>query len=211
MSIELLFVVIGLTFIIGFAHIADSLFEDTDHGLAYITEKKMFMLTTLSVTGKSYDIHSTIEFNESSDQFKVHVSVPVESLDSGMIERDKSVQDFLQIADHPKITFTSDWLAYDSLNFDTHLSKNISGLLCFAGKQFQVDFPLHFIRHDNFTHITGVLESTFTKLDMACPRVVGGLVADVKDRLDIIVNLRSDKIDGLEELLLPKKVETELG
>ncbi len=211
MFIELLFVVIGLTFIIGFAHIADPLFEDTDHGLAYITEKKMFMLTTLSVTGKSYDIHSTIEFNESSDQFKVHVSVPVESLDSGMIERDKSVQDFLQIADHPKITFTSDWLAYDSLNFDTHLSKNISGLLCFAGKQFQVDFPLHFIRHENFTHITGVLESTFTKLDMACPRVVGGLVADVKDRLDIIVNLRSDKIDGLEELLSPKKVETELG
>ncbi len=211
MMIELMFLMLGVLLFIGFSHISLPPFQDGDHGLAYITEKKMFMLTTLSVTGKSYDVSSRIEFNLQRDQFKVHISLPVESLDSGMYERDKSVQDFLQIEEHQNIAFTSDWMPYDSLNFDKHLSKKVSGLLCFSGKQYSVEFPLHFVRQENFTRITGVLESTFTRFDMACPRVVGGLVADVKDRLDIIVNLRSDKIDGLEELLATKKEVSELG
>lgn len=208
---EILIVTLGFCLFLALAKTKDSIFEYDEHGLGYVTEKKMFMLTTLSVTGKSHDIHTKLEFNTDRDQYRIHVSVPVDSLDSGMRDRDKSVQDFLQKNQHPNITFTSDWMAYDSLNFDKHLNKSVPGELSFSGKRYSVEFPLNFIRHDNFTQITGVLESTFTKLDMACPKVVGGLVADVKDKLDIFVNLRSDKIEGLEELLTAKKEVSELG
>ncbi len=212
MTVELLFVALGVAFMIGFAlQNNDSLFQDHDHGLAYIVEKKMFMLTTLSVTGKSSEIDSSVVFNSNKDQFKVHISLPVESLDSGLEDRDKSVQDFLKFKEHPNITFTSDWLAYDSLNFETEMDKTVPGLLCFGGDQFHVHFPLRFTRHESYTQISGILAYTFTKFDMACPRVAGGLVADVKDRLDIVVNLRSDKIEGLEELLSPRKVSTEIS
>lgn len=202
MEMELLLLAVGMFFFMGLAKSIGEIFEEDEHGLAYMTEKKMFLLANIHVTAKSNQPVSNVEFSEGRDKVRVEVSVPLASLDSGNSDRDKSVVDLLNGREYPDIKFSTEWLDCEALAGAVSASLVVPGELHFAGKSFKIEFPLSFTRKTDHVLISGKLNTSFTNLDMEPPSVgMGGMIANVLNFLEIVVHLRSDKMEGLDEVL----------
>ncbi|NTW48981.1 MAG: YceI family protein [Chlorobiales bacterium] len=202
MGMELLFLAVGMLFFLGLANSIGDVFEEGEHGLAYMTEKKMFLLANIHVTAKSNQIITSVDFSDNRDKVRVDVGVPIDTLDSGNKDRDKSVVDFLNGAENPNIRFITDWIDCEALAGAVSSSLTVPGELHVAGKSFKIDFPLSFSRRPDHVLIAGKLTTSFTNLEFEPPSVgMGGMIANVMNFLEIVVHLRSDKIEGLDEVL----------
>lgn len=201
MALELLLFTVGMVFFVGLTKTIGEIFEEGEHGLAYMTEKKMFLLANIHVTSKSNDIKSNVEFSDNRDKIRVDVSVPIDTLDSGNKDRDKSVSDILNGAENPDIRFTTDWIDAEALLGAVSSNLKVPGELHVGGRSFQIEFPLHFDRRSDHVLISGKLTTSFTNLGMEPPSVgMGGMIATVMNFIEIVVHLRSDKIEGLDEV-----------
>lgn len=204
---ELLLLTVGMIFFVGLTKSIGEIFEENEHGLAYMTEKKMFLLANIHVTSKSNEIKSSVDFSDNRDKVRVDVSVPIDTLNSGNQDRDKSVSGILNGAENPDIRFTTDWIDTDALAGAVTSSLTVPGELHVGGKSFQIDFPLHFNRRSDHVLIAGKLTTSFTNLGLEPPSVgMGGMIATVMNFLEIVVHLRSDKIEGLDEIFAPAYV-----
>lgn len=202
MGMELLFLAVGMIFFLGLAKSIGDVFEEGEHGLAYMTEKKMFLLANIHVTAKSTVPVTSIEFSDNKDKVRIEVSVPIASFDSGNHDRDKGVVDILKGNENPNIRFMTDWLDCEALAGAVSSNLTVPGDLHVMGKSFKINFPLSFTRRSEYVLIAGKLTTSFTNIDMEPPSVgMGGMIANVLNFLEIVVHLRSDKIDGLDEIL----------
>ena len=81
----------------------------------------------------------------------------------------------------------------------------VSGNLEVAGGKFPVKFALILTKQPGYVLIEGRYKTTFTALKIVVPTVVGGLIADPHDDLELLVHLRSDKISGAEKATIKNK------
>jgi hypothetical protein len=207
MGIEFLLLAVGLIFFVGLTKSIREIFDEGEHGLAYMTEKKMFLLANIHVISKSYSIKSVVEFSENRDKVRIDVSVPINSLDSGNHDRDKSVLGILNGAENPDIRFITDWIESETLGRAVSTNMVVPGDLHIGGKSYKIEFPLHFERRPDHVLIAGKLTTSFTNLGMEPPSVgMGGMIANVLNFLEMVVHLRSDKIEGLDEIFAPAYV-----
>lgn len=182
----------------------EPIFAPEDHCLAYKAEKEMFFFANVDVIGKSCDVKSEIRWNGS--QAQVVVSVPVTSFDSDSGDRDEEVVIILKNDITPNIKFVSEWLDQASLKklLDSKGTK-IAGQLEVAGNTFPVTFEMTTSKQGDFYLIEGKLISSFTKYKVVVPTVgPGGLIAEPKDYVELLVHLRSDKIAGAERVVSAK-------
>ena len=61
-------------------------------------------------------------------------------------------------------------------------------------------FALSFSKQAGFLLVEGQLKTTFSALNLDVPLVVGGLIADPQDELELRLHLRLDKIAGTEKI-----------
>ena len=195
---------ISLTFGSQAAFAEEDVFALDEHCLAYKTEKSMFFFAGFEVIGKSCDVQAEIHWQDSEEQAQVEVSVPVSSFDSGNSLRDGDIPEILRAELTPEIRFISNWLSRtDMQKMLENQSADFSGMLEVAGNTFPVKFALSFKDQGAFYLIEGKLITSFSELKVEVPTVgPGGLLAEPRDYLELLVHLRSDKISGTEKIAL---------
>ena len=178
---------------------AEEIFQQGDHCLAYQTEETILLFVDSVVVGKTCEISARVKSEGKNTRF--YVSFPVRSLDSGVGMRDDDVTEILSVESYPDIRFVSDLLSEEQLKSALTQGKtNLAGVLEVAGKSYKVQFPLKFSEQSGTWLITGKLVTSFSEFGLKLPAVLGGVIADTSDYLELLVHLRFDGVQGLVEL-----------
>jgi len=178
---------------------AEEIFQQGDHCLAYQTEETILLFVDSVVVGKTCEISARVKREGKNTRFVV--SFPIRSLDSGVGMRDDDVTEILSVESYPDIRFVSDLLRDDQLESALTQGKTkLAGVLEVAGKSYKVQFPLKFSEQSGTWLVTGKLVTSFSEFGLKLPAVLGGVVADTSDYLELLVHLRFDGVQGLLEL-----------
>ena len=177
---------------------AEEIFQQGDHCLAYQTEETILMFIDSVVIGKTCEISARIDREGENTRFVV--SFPIHSLDTGIGMRDEDVMEILSVESQPDIRFVSDFLPWQQIRSAlTQGTTKLAGMLEIAGKSHKVLFPLKLSEHSGVWLVTGKLVTSFSEFGLVLPAVLGGLVADIRDYLELLVHLRIDRVHGLAE------------
>ena len=178
---------------------AEEIFQQGDHCLAYQTEETILWFVDSVVVGKTCEISTRVKREGENTRFVV--SFPIRSLDSGVGMRDEDVTEILSVESHPDIRFVSDFLTGEQMGATlTHGTTKLAGVLEVAGKSYKVLFPLKLSEQSGAWLITGKLVTSFSEFGLELPAVLGGVVADTHDYLELLVHLRFDRVQGLVAL-----------
>ena len=177
---------------------AEEIFQQGEHCLAYKTEETILLFIDSDVVGKTCEISARLE--SEGEHTRYVVSFPIRSLDSGVDMRDKDVIEILSAESHPIIRFVSDFVTEEQVvEALIQGTTMLSGVLEVGGKPYKVLFPLKLSEHSGVWLVTGKLVTSFSKFGLELPAVLGGVVADTRDYLELLVHFRLDRIHGLAE------------
>ena len=178
---------------------AEEIFQQGEHCLAYKTEESILLFIDSDVVGKTCEISARLE--SEGEHTRYVVSFPIRSLDSGVDMRDKDVIEILSAESHPIIRFVSDFVTGEQVvEALIQGTTTLSGVLEVSGKPYKVLFPLKLSEHSGvWLLVTGKLVTSFSEFGLELPAVLGGVVADTRDYLELLVHLRLDRIHGLAE------------
>ena len=70
-------------------------------------------------------------------------------------------------------------------------------MLEIRGKFYKVMFPLKISENSGEWLVTGNLVSSITKFGLEIPSVLGGVIADTRDHLELLVHLRFNLVQGV--------------
>ena len=178
---------------------AEEIFQQGDHCLAYQTEETILLVFDLVVVGKTCEISARVKREGENTRFVV--SFPIRSLDSGIGMRDEDVSEILSVESQPEILFVSDFFTWQQIKSAlTNGTTKLAGVLEVAGKSYKVLFPLKLSKQSGEWLVTGKLVTSFTEFGLELPAVLGGVVADTRDYLELLVHLRFKMVQGLAEL-----------
>jgi polyisoprenoid-binding protein YceI len=172
------------------------------HGAAYHTVKGvLFGASSASVTGRSAGLAASVEWSPSGDRFRIAASVPVRSFRSGNGRRDRHVAEILGAPEHPAVLFRTEWT--DAAAFRSAAARGaarVPGTLEVGGRATGVAFVLRRVHDGGADAVEARLVTTFSALGVEVPSVAGGLVASVRDPLDLLVRSHVDRVPGAERL-----------
>ena len=178
---------------------AEEIFQQEDHCLAYQTEETILMFIDSVVIGKTCEVSARVDREGENTSFVVNF--PIRSLDSGIGMRDEDVMEILSFESHPDIRFVSDFIPWEQISSAlTNGTTKLAGVLEVAGKSYKVLFPLKLSMQSGEWLVTGKLVTSFTEFGLELPSVLGGVVADTRDYLELLVHLRFKMVQGLAEL-----------
>ena len=178
---------------------AEEIFHQGDHCLAYQTEETILMFIDSVVIGKTCEVSARV--NSKGENTRFVVNFPIRSLDSGIGMRDEDVMEILSFESQPDIRFVSDFIPWQQISTAlTNGTTKLAGVLEVAGKSYKVLFPLKLSKESGEWLVTGKLVTSFTEFGLELPAVLGGVVADTRDYLELLVHLRFKMVQGLAEL-----------
>ena len=177
---------------------AEEIFQQGEHCLAYKAEETILLFVDSDVVGKTCEISARLESEGENTRYVV--SFPVRSLDSGVDMRDEDVIEILSVESHPIIRFVSDFVTGEQVvEALVQGTTTLSGVLEVGGKPYKVLFPLKLSEHSGVWLVTGKLVTSFSEFGLELPAVLGGVVADTRNYLELLVHFRLDRIHGLAE------------
>ena len=177
---------------------AEEIFQQGEHCLAYKAEETILLFVDSDVVGKTCEISARLESEGENTRYVV--SFPIHSLDSGVDMRDEDVIEILSVESHPIIRFVSNFVTGEQVvEALVQGTTTLSGILEVGGKPYKLLFPLKLSEHSGVWLVTGKLVTSFSKFGLELPAVLGGVVADTRDYLELRVHLRLDRIHGLAE------------
>ena len=177
---------------------AEEIFQQGEHCLAYKAEETILLFVDSDVVGKTCEISARLESEGENTRYVV--SFPIRSLDSGVDMRDEDVIEILSVESHPIIRFVSDFVTgVQVVEALVQGTTTLSGVLEVGGKPYKVLFPLKLSEHSGVLLVTGKLVTSFSEFGLELPAVLGGVVADTRDYLELLVHLRLDRVHGLAE------------
>ena len=177
---------------------AEEIFQQGEHCLAYKTEETILLFIDSDVVGKTCEISARLESEGENTRYVV--SFPIRSLDSGVDMRDEDVIEILSVESHPIIRFVSDFVTGEQVvEALIQGTTTLSGVLEVGGKPYKLLFPLKLSEHSGVWLVTGKLVTSFSEFGLELPAVLGGVVADTRDYLELMVHLRLDRVHGLAE------------
>ena len=177
---------------------AEEIFQQGEHCLAYKTEETILLFVDSDVVGKTCEISARLESEGENTRYVV--SFPIRSLDSGVDMRDEDVIEILSVESHPIIRFVSDFVTGEQVvEALVQGTTTLSGVLEVGGNPYKMLFPLKLSEHSGVWLVTGKLVTSFSDFGLVLPAVLGGVVAETRDYLELLVHLRLDQIHGLAE------------
>ena len=177
---------------------AEEIFQQGEHCLAYKTKETILLFVDSDVVGKTCEISARLE--SEGEHTRYVVSFPIRSLDSGVDMRDEDVIEILSVESHPIIRFVSDFVTGVQVVEALIQGKtSLSGVLEVGGNPYKMLFPLKLSEHSGVWLVTGKLVTSFSEFGLELPAVLGGVVADTRDYLELLVYLRLDRVHGLAE------------
>jgi len=181
----------------------ENVFEEKEHCLAYRTEKTLFFFTDVDVVGKSCKIGTKTHWSEDHSKVQFEVSVPINSFDSGIGQRDKDVLEILRGDQYPNIRFISNEVIVKDIRAALKSGElPLPGVLDVAGNSFTLIFPLKFSEKSGNLIVEGEVLTKFSDFKVQVPDVgPGGMLADPGEYLEILIHLNTSKISGIKEIL----------
>ena len=182
----------------------EKVFDNSEHCVAYKAGKTMFYFVDITVVGKGCQVLSELKLSDDGEMVQTIVSLAVKSIDSENGNRDDHVLELLKEESFPNLIFTSEMSNIKNIKGAIEKGKMVLiGKLKVAENEFDVKFPLTWVKSGNGYLVTGALQTSFINLGLKAPKVgPGGMVADVDDGLEILIHLQSEKIKNFDKLLM---------
>jgi polyisoprenoid-binding protein YceI len=176
------------------------IFDPGDHCVAYRTIKDILFSVDAEIIGRSCEVSASLAASESGGAPRVVVEVPVKSLKSGNILRNRAVADLLGAKTQPDLRFTSSPIDVETIQADVARGQLlVAGILTIGGKDFPLDFPLQLLEHEGRHYVQGHLATTFAAFEVEVPTIAFGLIARPHEALELIVHLELERVAGLED------------
>ena len=116
------------------------------------------------------------------------------------IEQLELLHKMLTVESNTDIRFVSDFLTEEQIiTALTNGKANLWGMLEVRGKFYKVMFPLMLSEDSGKWLVTGNLVTSISKFGIELPSVLGGVIADTRDQLELLVHLRFNLVQGLPE------------
>lgn len=197
--------VVGLLLLSFFLVLQDSfasVLNSDEHCVAYVAKKRLMLIRTVEVIGKNCEIRSQI-IPDIGNLFAFKLEVPIDSFESGEEERDKDVKKLLKMDKQSSLFFLTekktkeDWKKI--LNDDHEV--NFSGVLNIANNTYNVNAKVKIVRNDEGMEARGTISTKFSDLGLEPPSLFGGIMAKVKEDLELQFVIQSEKTLGFSSLL----------
>ncbi|MAZ48575.1 MAG: hypothetical protein CME65_08425 [Halobacteriovoraceae bacterium] len=148
--------------------------------VSWKTSKTMFLFSDQTPIGINNSVRVETGYGEA--RF-IKLIIPIASFSSGEAERDQEVQKILKADIQPNIIFQTELMK--QAEYERLLSgdvREITGNLNIANESHPVTVKLALT--NNF--LVGTVDSKFTTFGITPPKVAGGLVAKVHDKLELV-------------------------
>ncbi len=168
-------------------------FEAGESCTAYRVGKRMFLVNSLTVTGKNCTSEFTVTKDESAAV--IRVKVPVSGFSSGEAERDAHTAGILGGPEHDSVEFVSAPVALS--DWDKAVAGGsllLKGNLKVAGKESPVETEVVFTAEGEGYSAAGKVMTSFSANGLQAPKVAGGLVASVNDTLELHFQVKSSAV-----------------
>jgi hypothetical protein len=172
----------------------ENLFNANEHCVAWKTSKRMFLVSNSSPIGKNCGIET--EALKIKSDFQLKGIVPVGKFDSGEPSRDSEVVIMLGGEAHPNIIIESEPLSASKLNQILKEEQMVKGFLTIKGNKNPISIKIKATQKDKEITYFGTMNTSFTALGVEPPSVGGGVVAKVRDELDLLFQFQKSKIKG---------------
>ena len=169
-------------------------FPKQENCVAWKTSKRLFLVKNQDPVGVNCKIQTKID--KTKEGFVFEGNFPIQSFDSGEPARDEHIRELLEEKTQGSLIFISDvisleeWAKKKSTNFE------LGGILKKGNKEYRTNFQVTKQVVDGIPLWKGVSKTKFTALGMEAPTVAGGIVAKVKDELELHFQFLESKIKG---------------
>jgi len=181
------------------ARAQDEVFAIDDHCVAYRTVKDILFAAEAEVIGRSCEVTAALVIGADAGEPRIVVTVPVKSLKSGNIFRNRVVAELLGAEVQPDLRFSSNPLDVESLRSALDQGRfELSGELALGGRSYPVTFPLELLQNEGQRAVRGRLETTFEAFEVEVPTIAFGLVARPHEKLELLVQLQLERVEGLD-------------
>ncbi len=175
----------------------EGIFDPDDHCVAYRATKDRLFAKDVVVVGLSCEVAATLESSDDATGPRIVVEVPIKSLKSGNILRNRSVSDILGAKIQPSLRFSSEPLDVEALRRDIgNTSFVVKGQLTIAGQDHAVAYPVEVLEFEGRRYVRGRLSTTFAAFGLEPPTAAGGLIARVHEELDLLIHIDVTQIEG---------------
>ncbi|MCC7406377.1 MAG: YceI family protein [Bdellovibrionales bacterium] len=180
---------------------AEILSSEESHCVAYKTRKTLFLVRSVDVVGKNCQVSSQV-LPELGGRYLIEVRIQAGAFESGESERDRDVVKILKADKFQELIFrTSAWPALQWEQLFRQNSFVLGGELTIAGAAHPVQASVRLIRSGEAVVASGVITTQFKELGIEPPKLGMGILAQVKDNLELHFQLRGDKTLGIDSLL----------
>jgi hypothetical protein len=132
----------------------------------------------------------------------IEVRIQAGAFESGESERDRDVIKILKADKFQELVFrTSAWPAPQWEQLFQQNSFVLGGELTIAGAAHPVQASVRLIRSGQAIVASGVIATQFKELGIEPPKLGMGILAQVKDKLELHFQLRGDKTLGIDSLV----------
>lgn len=182
-----------------------SLLETGSHCVAYRVKKTTLFMKNDDVVGKNCDVSAQV-LPEVGGLYHIEVNIPIRSFESGDSERDRDVMKILKAEERPELTFKSASRTANQWR-DLFAKKDfvLEGELSIGPKSFPVKMGSRYSEHEENAEIEGSTKVKFEDFGLHPPKVAGGIVASVKQDLELHYHFVSARVLGADSIRL--KVE----
>jgi hypothetical protein len=178
-----------------------SLLDTGSHCVAYKAKKRMFFLATVQVVGKSCDVAAQV-IPEIGSKYRIEITLPIHSLKSGEAKRDSDVAVLLGADQDPELRFVSDALTVEEWQaLFSHEQGTMNGELKVNSQSTPLNASLALTKGESGIEVDGVIKTSFKQLHLKPPQVALGVVAKVRDELELHFHLLSRRTLGAESIL----------
>lgn len=162
--------------------------------VAWKTSKRLFLVKNQDPVGVNCKIQTKID--KTKEGFVFEGNFPIQSFDSGEPARDEHIRELLEEKTQNSLVFISDAISSDEWTKKKATSFDLSGILKKGNKDYRITFQVTKQVVDGIPLWKGLSKTKFTALGMEPPNVAGGLVAKVRDELELHFQFIESKIKG---------------
>lgn len=164
------------------------------HCVAWRTQKTMFLVSKETPVGINCKIQTSLK--EEGGQKVLEVSIPIQGFDSKSADRDADVFTLLKGSQQPDLRFRSELLSNERLLSLAKEGGVVQGQLTIGGKANPVAFTIRTASAGETMVFHGAFQGTFSQFEIDPPRVGGGLVAKVDDKLELLFQFQKSELKG---------------
>lgn len=177
------------------------LFNNGEHCVAYKTRKTLFLVRTVDVVGKNCEVSSQV-LPVPGDKYYIEVLVPVDAFKSGEPERDRDVAKILGAGGKTHVVFKSNAFSKEEWNkFLEAQSFELEGEIQVGTEVRPLKVQTALVKNaEGSIEVDGVAKVTFKEVGLKPPQMGFGMMASVKQQLELHFHLIGAKTLGINSL-----------